>query len=116
MPGGRQTHCRPPLFLRLTIWLKALSTSNIIDRLLEPKEESRSPFYSLFEALRFEMSQGIVFDGIANLKRVTAHLAVFDIGMTSNREVQDHRYLFATEGTDEGMFHDTSTVPQISIV
>jgi hypothetical protein len=61
------------------------------------------------------MSQGIVFDGIANLKRVTAHLTVLDIGVTANREVQDHRDLFAAEGTDEGVFHDVSTVPQISI-
>ena len=61
------------------------------------------------------MSQGIVFDGIANLKRVTAHLAVFDIGLTANREVQDHRDIFAAEGTDEGVFHNASTVPQISI-
>ena len=52
------------------------------------------------------MSQGIVFDGIANLKRVTAHLTVFDIGVTTNREVQDHRDLFAAKGTDEGVFHD----------
>jgi hypothetical protein len=61
------------------------------------------------------MSQGIVFDGIANLKMVTAHLAVFDIGVTANREVQDHRDLFAAEGTDKRVFHNASTVPQISI-
>jgi hypothetical protein len=88
---------------------------DIIDRVLEPKAESRTPLYSLFEALRFEMSQGIVFDGITNLKRVTTHLAVFDIGVTLNREVQDHRDLFAAKGTDEEVFHDASTVPQISI-
>jgi hypothetical protein len=73
------------------------------------------PLYSLFEALRFEMSQGIVFDGIANLRRVTAHLGVFDIGMTASREVQDHRDLFAAKWTGEGVFHNASTVPQISI-
>jgi hypothetical protein len=52
------------------------------------------------------VSQGTVFDGIGDLKRVAAHLTVFDIGVMANREVQDHRDFFAAEGTGEGVFHD----------
>ena len=74
-----------------------------------------SPLHSLlFETLGLEVSQGSIFDGITDLKRVTAHLTVFDIGVTVNREVQNHRDLFAAKGTGEGVFHNTSTVPQIS--
>jgi hypothetical protein len=71
--------------------------------------------YSLFETLRLEVSQGIIFNGIADLKRVAAHLTIFDIGVTVNREVQDHRDFFAAEGTGEGVFHNASTVPQITV-
>jgi hypothetical protein len=59
------------------------------------------------------VSQGLVFDGIGDLEGIAAHLTVFDISVTANREVQDHRNLFAAKGTGKGVFHDVSTVPQI---
>ena len=94
----------------------SLSTPHyFFDHLFDRKPERRISLSSLFEALRLEMSQGVVFDGIANFKRITAHLAVLDIGMTANREVQDHRDLFATKGTDEGVFHYATTLLQIPI-
>jgi virulence-associated protein VapD len=61
---------------------------------------------STLETLGFELSQGIVFDGVADLKRVAADLTVFDIAVTVHREVQNHRDLFAAKGTGEGVFHD----------
>ena len=74
-----------------------------------------TPFTPLFETLGLEVSQGVVFDGIADLEGVAADLTVFDVGVTANREVQDHRDLFAAKGTGEGVFHDASTVPQIPV-
>jgi len=115
MPRGSTDSLSTPIISPLDYLAQSSSFSDIIDRLRDRKPEPRTRLYSLFEALRFEMSQGIVFDAIANLKRVTTHRAVFDIGVTANREVQDHRDLFAAEGTDEGVFHNASTVPQISI-
>jgi len=47
----------------------------------------------LFEALDLKVRQGLVFDGIADLERVATDLTVFDVGVTVNREVEDHRNL-----------------------
>jgi hypothetical protein len=71
----------------------------------------RTPFTPLFETLGIKVSQDIVFHGITDLERVAAHLTVFDVCVTVNREVQDHRDLFAAKGTGEGVFHDASTIP-----
>jgi hypothetical protein len=61
----------------------------------------------LLETLGFELSQGTVFDGVADLEGIAADLTVFDVAVTVNREVQDHRDLFATKWTGEGVFHAT---------
>jgi hypothetical protein len=53
-----------------------------------------------------EVDEGIVFDGITDLERIAAHLTVFDVGVTVDRRVQDHRNVRAAKGTDEGMFHN----------
>lgn len=66
----------------------------------------------LFETLGLEVSEGIVFDGIADLERVAADLTVFDVGMAVNREIQDHRNLSPAKGTGEGVFHGASTGPR----
>jgi hypothetical protein len=60
----------------------------------------------LLETLGFELSQGLVFDGVANLERVAADLTVFNVAVTVHREVQDHGDLFAAKWTGEGVFHD----------
>ena len=78
-------------------------------------EETRCFLNQQLETLGLELSQGIVFDGVADLEGVAADLTVFDVDMTVNREVQDHRDLFATKGTSEGVFHYTSTLPQTPI-
>ncbi len=59
----------------------------------------------LFEPLDLEVRQIVVFDGIADLKRVAADFAVFDVGVAVNREVEDHRNLFSARGTGEEVFH-----------
>jgi hypothetical protein len=61
----------------------------------------------LLETLGFELGQGIVFDGVADFEGVAADLTVFDVAVMVNREVQDHRDLFAAKGAGEGVFHDT---------
>lgn len=69
--------------------------------------EEREGLNQLLETLGLELSQGIVFDGVLDFERVAADFTVFDVAVTVNREVQDHRDLFATKWTGEGMFHDT---------
>jgi hypothetical protein len=66
---------------------------------------------ALFYALGLEVDEGIVFDGITDLERIAAHLTVFDVAVTVDRRVQDHRDLRAAKGTDEGMFHNTYATP-----
>jgi len=56
---------------------------------------------TLFYALGLEVDEGIVFDGITDLERIAAHLTVFDVGVTVDRRVQDHRNVRAARGTDE---------------
>ena len=41
----------------------------------------------LLETLGFELSQVIVFDGVADLDGVAADLTVFDAAVTVNREI-----------------------------
>jgi hypothetical protein len=61
---------------------------------------------TLFYAPGLEVDEGIVFDRITDLERIAAYLTVFDVGVTVDREVQNHRNARATKGTDEGMFHN----------
>jgi hypothetical protein len=42
---------------------------------------------------------------VTDLDWVAADFAVFDVALTANGEVENHRNLFATIGADEGMFH-----------
>lgn len=53
-------------------------------------EETGNVLNQLLETLGLELSQGLVFDGVADLEGVTADLTVFDVAVTVNREVQDH--------------------------
>jgi hypothetical protein len=68
----------------------------------------------LLETLGLELSQGIVFDGVTDLKGVAADLTVFDVAVTVNREVQDHQDLIAAKQTSEGVFHDTYATANLS--
>jgi hypothetical protein len=67
---------------------------------------------ALFYALGLEVDEGFVFDGITDLERIAAHLTVFDVAVTVDRRVQDHRDLRAAKGTDEGMFHNHIRYPR----
>jgi hypothetical protein len=60
---------------------------------------------NLFENLCAEINEGIVLDGIADLDRVAADLAVFHIRLTPNREIEDHRNFFPAIRACEGVFH-----------
>jgi hypothetical protein len=62
--------------------------------------------HHLFYGLGLEVDKGIVFDGITDLERIAANLTVFDVGVTVDREVQDHRNICAAKGTGEGVFDD----------
>lgn len=79
------------------------------------REETEDVLNQLLKTLGIELSQGVVFNSVADLERVAANLTVFDVAVTVNREVQDHRDLFAAKWTGEGVFHDTSTLPQVPI-
>jgi hypothetical protein len=57
------------------------------------------------EDLGVELSEGVVCYRITDLDRVAADFTVFDIALPANRKVQDHRNLFSTIRTDEGVFH-----------
>ena len=56
---------------------------------LPPVFCSRIPT-NLFDGLRGEGNEGIVFNRIADFDGVAADFTVFDVGVTANREVQDH--------------------------
>jgi hypothetical protein len=70
------------------------------------REKTGGILNQLLETLGLKLSQGIVFDGVADLEGVAADLTVFDVAVPVNREVQDHRDLFAAKWTGEGVFHD----------
>jgi hypothetical protein len=60
----------------------------------------------LFEYLGLEAAEFIVLHGIADLDWIAADFTVFDIGLTADREVQNHRNFFAAIGASEEMFHE----------
>ena len=59
----------------------------------------------LLEDFCAETSERVVLHGIADLDRVAADLAVFDIGLPSNGEVEDHRNFFSAIRACEEVFH-----------
>ena len=67
----------------------------------QPKITSRM----LFEALGVEAGQLIVLDRIADLNGTAADFAIFDVDLTWNGKIQNHRDFFATVRAHESMFH-----------
>jgi len=59
----------------------------------------------LTEGFGVEGSEVIVFHSKADLNWFTAYLAVFDVGLTSHGQVQEHRNLFTTIWTVKLVFH-----------
>jgi hypothetical protein len=61
------------------------------------------------EALGFELRQGFIFDHIADLKGAAADFTVFDVGVTLDREVEDHRNFSSAGRANEELFHGIIT-------
>jgi hypothetical protein len=59
----------------------------------------------LFEALGLEAGQFIVLGRIADLDGTAADFAIFDVDLTRNGKIQNHRDFFATVRAHESMFH-----------
>jgi hypothetical protein len=49
---------------------------------------------------------------VTDLDWVAADFAVFDIDLTANRQVENHRNLFPTIGAGEGVLHRESMLQQ----
>jgi hypothetical protein len=67
----------------------------------QPKITSRM----LFEALGVKAGQLIVLGRIADLNGTAADFTIFDVDLTRNGEIQNHRDFFATVRAHESMFH-----------
>jgi hypothetical protein len=59
----------------------------------------------LFEALGPEAGQLIVLGRIADLNGTAADFTIFDVDLTRNGKIQNHRDFFATVRAHESMFH-----------
>jgi hypothetical protein len=60
---------------------------------------------TLTEGLGVEGSEVIIFHSKADLNWFAAYLAIFDVGLTSDGQVQEHRNLFTTIGAVKFVFH-----------
>ena len=47
----------------------------------------------------------VIFYSEGDLDRFAAYLAVFDVGLAANRQIEDHRNLFTAIWTGEFVFH-----------
>jgi hypothetical protein len=59
----------------------------------------------LFEDLGGELRERIILYAVADLDRVAADFAVFDVALPANRQVENHRNLFPTIWAGKGVFH-----------
>jgi hypothetical protein len=59
----------------------------------------------LLEELCSKTSERIVLHGVVDLDRVAADLAVFDIRLTPNGKIKEHRNFFPAIRACEGVFH-----------
>src|SRR5207302_7240975 len=67
----------------------------------------------LFEALGGEADELVVFSGIADLDGIAADLAIFDVNLARNGEIQDHGDFFTTVRAHESVFHRRKdTIPR----
>jgi hypothetical protein len=60
---------------------------------------------SLAKRFGVEASDVVILYGKADLNRLAAYLAVFDIGLATDGQVQDHRNLFAAIRAAEFVLH-----------
>jgi hypothetical protein len=59
----------------------------------------------LFERLSVEGRKSVILDCIADLDGLAANLTVFDVGLATDRNVQDHRDFFPAIRAGEAVFH-----------
>jgi hypothetical protein len=67
---------------------------------------------NLFEGFGGELRERIIFHAVTDLDRVAANFTVFDVGLASHRQIQDHRDFFSAIGAGKGVFHQTSMLQQ----
>jgi hypothetical protein len=68
----------------------------------------------LLEAFGIETSERIILYAVADLDWVAADFAVFNVSLTANRQVEDHRNLFSTIRAVEGVFHWDCMLPSVA--
>ena len=64
----------------------------------------------LLEDFGGKVREGVILHAVTDLNRVAADFAIFDVSLTANGEVQDHRDFFPAIGAVEGVFHETLTL------
>ena len=64
------------------------------------------------EDLGGELRERIILYAVTDLDWVTANFAVFDVALTSNRQVENHRNFFSTVGAGKGVLHQNSMLRQ----
>ena len=67
----------------------------------------------LFERLSVEGRKSVILDCIADLDGLAAHFTVFDVALTANGQVENHRNLFPAIRAIEGVFHWGSMVRRV---
>jgi hypothetical protein len=68
---------------------------------------------NLFESLGVEGSERIVRYAVTDLDWVAANFTVFNVALTANRQVENHRNLFPAIRTTEGVFHRNSMLQHV---
>src|ERR1700676_179722 len=63
---------------------------------------------NLFQDLGGELSERIILYAVTDLDWVAADFAVFDVVLTSNRQVENHRNFFPAIWAVERVFHQKS--------
>jgi hypothetical protein len=62
----------------------------------------------LFEDLGSEIRERIILYAVTDLDRVATDFAIFDVALSSNRQVENHRNFFPTIWAGKGVFHQMS--------
>ena len=91
----------------------------ILGRTMKASQHARKPLEdwnpiaacaNLFESLGVEACERIVLYAVTDLDWVAANFTVFDVALTANRQVKNHRNLFSAIRATEGVFHPYSMV------
>jgi hypothetical protein len=95
--GSKQQRCAAPRTLRLTVTVYGCVHSGR---------------HILRKGPRAEACEFVVFNGKADLDGFAAYLAVFNVRLAADGQVQHHRNLFSTIWTGEFVFHRRSKILQ----